>query len=175
MRKLVPPDTHFISAAQGWLGLENPAEARAELNSVSREQQKHPAVLEVRWEIATAEKNWSGALDIARQQLEAMPKDPGPWLHQAYALRRVPEGGLRAAWDALLPAAEMFSTEATIPYNLSCYACQMGKLDEAREWFKRAIKVGGKEQMKSMALNDPDLQPLWEEIKKTSHSSATRS
>jgi len=30
----------------------------------------------------------------------------------------------------------------------------------------RARKIGGPETIKQMALNDPDLEPLWEEIRK---------
>jgi hypothetical protein len=41
----------------------------------------------------------------------------------------------------------------------------MQQLDEARIWLKRAVQVGGKERIKQQALSDPDLQPLWEEIR----------
>ncbi len=57
---------------------------------------------------------------------------PAGWLHRAYALRRVANGGLPQAWDALLPAAEKFPGEPVIAYNLSCYACQMQQLDASR-------------------------------------------
>ena len=90
---------------------------------------------------------------------------PAGWLHRAYALRRTPDGGLAKAWDALLPAAEKFPKEPTVLYNLSCYACQMQQLDIARRWFKKALKVGGRENVKRMALADGDLQPLWDEIR----------
>jgi hypothetical protein len=39
----------------------------------------------------------------------AMPDDAFGWLHQAYALRRITGGGIQAAWDALLPAADSIS------------------------------------------------------------------
>ena len=56
------------------------------------------------------------------------------------------------------------ATNAVIAYNLSCYACQMNKLTEARAWFHRATKTGDKDVMKKMALEDEDLKPLWAEI-----------
>jgi len=40
----------------------------------------------------------------------------------------MPLGGAKAAWDALLPAADKFPNNPNIPYNLACYACQMNKL-----------------------------------------------
>ena len=87
------------------------------------------------------------------------------WLHQAYALRRVPDGGVQRAWDALLPAAARFPKEAIIPFNLACYACQTGKLDAARDWLRRAVAISDKEAIKAMALGDSDLEPLWEELR----------
>ena len=44
------------------------------------------------------------ALRVARLLVQKAPKRATGWLHQSYALRRAPEGGLEAAWDALLPA-----------------------------------------------------------------------
>ena len=42
----------------------------------------------------------------------------------------------------------------------------MGALDEARQWLQRALAIAEKTQIKLMALNDEDLEPLWEEIKR---------
>ena len=165
MQALEPPDTHHLSAAIGWLELGNPAEAKAELDEVSPACQRHPDVLEVRWLLCAEQRDWSAALAAARAILQAAPKRASGWLHQAYALRRVPEGGLEKAWDALLLASKKFPKEPVIAYNLACYACQMNRLPEARTWLKRALKLGGKEEIKAMALRDSDLEPLWEEIR----------
>ena len=51
MQKLEPPETHHVSAAIGWLGLGNVAEAKAELRQLYAAWQNHPDVLEIRWEI----------------------------------------------------------------------------------------------------------------------------
>ena len=165
MQRLGPPDTHFLSAATGWLELGCRAEARKELDAISAAHQRHPDVLEIRWALCAEEKQWDAALEVARELLRQAPSRATGWLHQAYALRRVAGGGLEKAWQALKPAAEKFPKEAVIPFNLSCYACQMRQLDEARLWLKRALKIGGKEKIKRMALGDPDLQPLWDEIR----------
>ena len=37
--------------------------------------------------------------------------------------------------------------------------------DEARDWLDRAVKAGGREEIRKLALADNDLQPLWPEIK----------
>ena len=166
MPRLEPPDTHFLSAAIGWLELGNATEAEAELIQVSKANQNHPDILEVRWIILAQSKRWETALQIARALLKTAPNRSSGWLHQAHSLRRTAKNGLKLAWDALLPAYDKFPREPTIPYNLSCYACQMRQLEEARSWLRRALKVGDKDKIKQMALDDPDLQPVWEEIRK---------
>jgi Flp pilus assembly protein TadD len=135
-----------------------------ELNLVSAGNQNHADVLEARWTLCVHDKQWADALKIADLELKSAPDDAGGWLHRAYALRRVKNGGLPQAWDALLPAAKQFPKEPVIAYNLSCYACQMQQLDLAREWLQRAVQAGSKETIKKMALADDDLQLLWTEI-----------
>jgi Flp pilus assembly protein TadD len=166
MPTLEPPDCHYLSAAAGWIGLGNRAEAEAELARVSPAQQQHPDVLEVRWFIYAHGEQWNQALAVARAIVTQAPNRASGWLHQAYALRRVADGGVKEAWHALLPAFDKFPDEPVISYNLSCYACQMKQLEAARVWFKRAVVIGGKEKIKRMALADADLEPLWQEIKR---------
>ena len=165
MQKLEPPDTHYLLATVGWLELGNLAEAGAELAHVSAARQEHPDVLEVRWSLSAQQGRWQEALQVSQALLRRAPKRSSGWLHQAYSLRRVPDGSVQKASAALLPAYEKFPKESTIPFNLSCYACQMGQLDAARDWLQRAIAIGGKEKIQQMALNDSDLQPLWDEIR----------
>ena len=97
---------------------------------------------------------WEEGLQVARNLLHSAPERSSGWLHQSYAMRRVPNGGVQQAFDALLPAFEKFPEEPTIPYNLSCYACQLGDLQLAREWFHRALGVGNRDRIKQMARED---------------------
>ncbi len=165
MASLEPPDIFFLSAAIGWSELGVPAEAEAELARIAAANQNHADVLEVRWVLLAQAQRWDDALVIARRLLQNTPERSSGWLHHAYALRRATGGGLQPAWDALLPASEKFPSEPTIPYNLSCYACQLRQLEDARTWLRRAFQLGAKDKMKAMALEDPDLQPLWEELR----------
>jgi tetratricopeptide (TPR) repeat protein len=165
MPKLEPPDIFFLSAAVGWMELGDAAEAGAELEKISAPNQRQADVLEVRWMLLAQAGRWDDALEITQALVQAAPNRSSSWLHRAYALRRAANGGLQQAWDALLPAHEKFPREATIAFNLSCYACQLQQLEEARSWFHRALKLGGKNEIKAMALGDPDLEPLWVEIR----------
>jgi hypothetical protein len=166
MQPIEPPDSHRLLAAAGWLELGCPDEAQQELESMARENRTHPDSLEMLWLIQAEQQHWLGALATATQLVQIAPDRPAGWLHRAYAMRRVPEGGLQQAWDLLLPAADKFPKESVIPYNLACYACQLGRLEESRKWFKIAKGAGKPETMEAMALQDEDLRPLWNEIRK---------
>ena len=162
---LDPSLAHVLRAAVGWLELGNAAEARAELSQVPAAASHHPLVLEAWWLVYTREKDWAAALEVSRVEEQAAPQSPSGPLHHAYALRRFEKGGLQAAWDVLRPAADQFPTEPTIPYNLACYACQLGRLDEARSWFEAALRLGDPQGLRRLGLEDPDLEPLWPEIR----------
>jgi Flp pilus assembly protein TadD len=160
------PDCHYFSAALGWFELGNLVESKAELRHLSREHLDHPAVLELRWLIGAREQRWPECYELAEKLIQFAPENPSGWLHRAYALRRLPKGGgVEQAWTALLDAFERFPREATIAYNLSCYACQMRKLDDARLWLERAMQFGDRERLRNLALADEDLRPLWDEIR----------
>jgi hypothetical protein len=154
-------DIRRVNAALGWLGLDSPADARAELEAISSAQQSHPLVLETHWRICAHEENWRDGLAVAERELATIPGEASGWLHRAYALRRIDGGGLAQAMEALLPAADKFPREPVIPYNLACYSCQMNQLDAARRWLDRAVTIGGQDIIKKMALADEDLKPLW--------------
>lgn len=162
---LEPPDTFFFSSAAGWLELGNPHEAEAELKQLSLAASQVPDVLELTWLVYAKLGRWQDGLKSAQKLLEVAPDRPSGWLHRAYAIRRLPDGSLQEAWEALLPAHRRFPGESLIPYNLSCYACQMGDLDTARKWLEKAVECDGLEPIRKLALADEDLMPLWEEIR----------
>lgn len=166
MPALEPPDTHYLSAAEGWLALGNHAEAFEELDRISGAFREHPDVLELWWEVYARVRNWELALKAARRLTEVAPDRASGWLHQAYATRRCPTGGLAKARAVLQPACEWFPEEPVIPYNLACYAAQLDQLDEAFEWLRKAVKAAGKaERIREMAEQDPDLEPLRHRLK----------
>ena len=168
MEPLEPPDTHYLSAALGWLELGNAAESICELGQIRPENVNHPDVLEVRWMVLARLEDWNGALLAARELVQQAPSRASGWLHHSYALRRVATGGLQAAWEALLPAWEQFPKEPIIAYNLACYACQLGEGRHAMVWLRRAMDVGEKMHIRAMALADEDLKPLWPSIRRFS-------
>jgi hypothetical protein len=59
-----------------------------------------------------------------------------------------------------------FPSEYLIPYNLACYCAQLGELEESMQWFKKAMVIDTKAVQK-IAVDDPDLQPLWDSMSGT--------
>jgi hypothetical protein len=158
---LQPPDTHHLSADIGWLELGDHVEAGLEIARISPQALEHPDVLEVRWNICAAGKSWDTGLEIARLLLRTAPERVTGWVHGAYSLRRASHGGLDQAWNLLHAAYEKFPREVVIPYNLACYAAQLGRSDEAWDWLHKAMDAAGDvATIKTMALADADLEPL---------------
>jgi len=156
---------HQLNSVLGWLELGNLKEARAELEHLAVEHADDPDVLEIRWTLHGREADWEGALAVAERLFEVRPESSVSWLHRAYALRRAASGGLVRAAEALRPAFEKFPDDPTIPFNLACYACQLGKLSDARTWLREAFQRGEHRHIKTMALSDTDLEKLWSEIR----------
>ncbi|HYG34569.1 MAG TPA: tetratricopeptide repeat protein [Clostridia bacterium] len=159
---LHPPDTHFLAAAEGWLGLNAPGEAAQELERIRPAMQTHPEVLRVRYHLYEKTSKWELAAETAQIICQIVPEIPFGWIHLAYALHELKR--TTEAYNVLLPIVSKFPDEYIIRYNLACYCCQLGELDEARTWLTRSIALAGPEEIKKMASTDPDLRPLWDEI-----------
>jgi len=164
MKAIEPPDLHHLRAASGWLLLGNDLEATEDLERISPQLRAHPDVLEVRWQLYARARKWEACLNIARAIVEIDPNRPSGWIGWAYAMRQVAGGGLQAAFDILLSVAEKFPAEPMIPFGLACYAGQMGRLEEASDWLRKAFAAahysGRGNRLKSMVLDQPELEPL---------------
>jgi hypothetical protein len=102
------------------------------------------------------------AAEVARSISVILPDNSWGWIHLAFSLHELKR--TKEVWNALLPFADKFPDDPTIRYNLACYSCQLGKLKEALRWIGKAIEVAGKKDIRLMALDDPDLEPLWNDI-----------
>jgi len=166
VKELSPDDHRHLEAAQGWLMLGDYLSANEELDNITPLFRVHPQVLVVRWMVYAKAEKWDVAFEIARTLVEQLPDDSFGWIHQAHALRRMEGGGVKAAWDALLPAVNLFPNEPAIAFDLACYSCQLGNLREAFAWLSKAIERGDENEIKTRALDAPDLEPLWSSIGK---------
>jgi len=162
IRDLGINDRRYLESAQGWLGLGRWMEANEELELITPKMRAHPDVLCVRWEVYAAAKKWEMAAEIARSISVMLPDFAFGWIHWAYSLHEMKR--TKEAWGVLLPVADKFPGEHTIPYNLACYACQLGDAKAGWQWLEKALEIADESAVKLQALEDPDLEPLWREI-----------
>jgi hypothetical protein len=62
----------------------------------------------------------------------------------------------------VLNAEPKFPNEAIIKYNLACYFCQLGEIETAKNYLKKAFEIDL--NWRTAALEDEDLKPLWESL-----------
>ena len=161
MQSLSVGDRRYLEAAEGWLGLANWQEAKAELDSVSPQGREHPAVLCMRWNIHAAAKQWEAAEIVARKLSQLLPELPFAWIqlaHSLHALKRTEE-----ARNVLLPVVDKFPGQSLMRYKLACYECKLGHMSQAQHWLQSALQGRDCGEVAQMALQDPELKPLWTE------------
>ncbi len=164
IRALPAPEIHHLNAAEGWLGLGNATEAEEELLKLSPSVNAHPDVLRVRYLLHQLKSEWDSAAEIAQLLCQIVPETPFGWIHLAYALHELKR--TKEAYQVLIPVLDRFPDEYVIRYNLACYSCQLGRLEEARSWLTKAVALAGSDTIKQMALTDPDLVSLRSEIQR---------
>ena len=156
------PDHFYMQASEGWLMLGDHLEALRELEWVSSAAQLHPAVLYQRWRILERQRKWDECLSVSQALLDRFPKDPNAWITHANTIYF--SGNPREAFLMLHPKLKEFPKVEAVPYNLACYKCQSGDMEEAVGWLKHALQLGHPAEIRARALSDTDLQPLWTNI-----------
>jgi predicted Zn-dependent protease len=166
IKPLDTPDCFHLDAAGGWLGLGDVESATSELREISPSEQTHPAVLSVLYEIYSRSAQWDKAADVAGELAEILPEESFVWINLAYATRRKTNGSIPEAKKILLGAQPKFSKQYLFPYNLACYCSQLGEMEQAEQWLKKAAAIDNA-AVKKMALKDTDLKPLWDRLGRT--------
>jgi len=152
-------DKRRFEAAQGWLGLGDWLSANAELEELPPTMRSHPDVLFLRCEIYSKAGKWEAVVEVASTLVSIVPKKRQGWIHRSFALHSLKR--TQEAFDLLLPASERFPKHWLIPYNLACYTAQLGRVADSEKWFKAAMALN-EQHVKEIAIDDPDLVPLWE-------------
>lgn len=149
-----------VTAAQGYLELGMPLEANEELEQIEAEQRGHTEVLAVRVRIYQVLKKWELMQAVAKR-LALIDPDNVQWtVSWAYATRRA--DSIDEARMILLNAVGRLPAAAVLHYNLACYECQLGDLEEAKSRLKRAFQLDSRYRLK--ALDEPDLEAVWSSL-----------
>ena len=164
MEQVGPPLAHHLNAVIGWIELGALQEAEREFTLIPRQFRHHPDTSLAEWELAAAARDWRRAINAARTAIQLAPERSDGWIKLAFALHEVRL--TQEAHETLTHIIGNFPTISIIPYNLECYAAQLGKLEEALSWINEAVKLGGIKEILKMARSDEDLRPLWPQLEK---------
>ncbi|MFX3681372.1 MAG: tetratricopeptide repeat protein [bacterium] len=136
-------------------------EASDELEMIQGDEALSADVMRLRIDLYHQAKHWDLLEAVAKALVRLCPKDEQGWVSWAWATRR--HKGIPEAKEVLLKAEPTIGdTSATLHYNLACYACQLGDMKEAKRRLSMACKMHP--DFKASALDDPDLQPMWDDI-----------
>jgi len=135
-------------------------EANTELDKIDPFNRAAPEVLALRIAIYRGLEKWELMQEIAKRLADFQPDDIQWTISFAYATRRA--DSIPAAKEVLLNAESKFPKEAAIKYNLACYFCQTGDIQNAKNYLKEAFEIDLNWRM--AALEDEDLKLLWESL-----------
>jgi tetratricopeptide (TPR) repeat protein len=151
-----------LEAAQGWIELGNWREANEELDCITPQLRAHPDVLAARWVVCSKAGNWTLALEIAGTLAAADPYNSIAVVRLASTLDKL--NRVKEACDFLIAAAPNFPEGYRLHYDLARYCCKLGKLKEALHYLETAFDSPATDDLRRKALDDPELEPLWENI-----------
>ena len=160
--KFSATDIHWLQAAEGWLELGNHVEADKELDNITPQLRAHTLVLQMRWRVHAQAKKWDRCVEIASTLTKLNPEDEQAVVNLGNALYF--SGRTQDAFDCVGGVMERFPKNPILRYNQACYAAQLGRLEEAKRWLEKAFELDDKKELKLMALEDPDLAPLWDSL-----------
>ncbi len=139
-----------------WLNLGDSAAARRELSQIEAKWSDFPRIIKLKWCICAAENQWHKALDWGRFLRRAVPQDATAWIQEAEALNALDR--TQESWELLLPAANLFKSEAAIPYLLACYSARLGSVQGATQWLRKAVQINPSIRVNFPLDGEPDLR-----------------
>jgi len=143
--------------ALGYLELGMAEDAWDELAALPTEFGELKPVKQLRVEILGRLKRWGEAAELCLPMLESEPSELFWWIQGAYTVRR--SESIEAAELILRRALAHHPPDNLLLYNLACYACVQGRMEEARDFLNQAI-LGNPETVVPMSLKDEDLVAL---------------
>jgi predicted Zn-dependent protease len=145
-----------LLAAQGYIELEMPVEALAELDVLPPEQRDSEEALQIRLFILMKTQRWGSAHEVCSLIRTLYPEGPAGYIHGAFCLHE--HGRTLEARDLLLSGPASLASEATYFYNLGCYCAVLGDLGAAREYVTTSCQMD--EKFSQIAKLDPDLKEI---------------
>ncbi|MGH8093419.1 MAG: tetratricopeptide repeat protein [Chthoniobacterales bacterium] len=149
-------DELHLRAACAYIELGMFNEAQAEFERIDGSSRVLPELLASRIPLYRVSEKWDLMAIVAKKLTEWNPAEPRNFVDWADAVRRTES--VHAAHAILMRAADLHPGYPTIQFNLARYEAQMGSLDRAKAYLKRATEIDPMFGM--MALDDRDLKSL---------------
>jgi len=149
----------------GYLNLEMVEEAQGELGAISPGLMASEEFLGLMATICLKSGNWEHLRTVSIILVSKWPGECMHWIWLGTATRHCLS--IAEAERVLQRALQTLPSEPLVHFNLACYAAQTGDLKLARERLARAINLDLTLRLK--ALDEPDLEPLWDDLGKTSN------
>ncbi|MEY2484611.1 MAG: hypothetical protein QOG67_2318 [Verrucomicrobiota bacterium] len=153
-------DLRHMRAAEGYLELGLYDEANAELERIDPLCRAASQVLTLQLCVYAGLEKWDLMQTVASKMAEHFPDDVQWRIWWAAAARRA--HSVESAKRILQKALETHPNDANVHYNLSCYESRLQHFRKAQRHLARAIQLDSRFQL--IALNDQDLEPLWEKL-----------
>jgi len=150
----------LLRYANGYRILEMFEDAERELEKIPAEEQLDDDPLRLKVALFQDFGKWQDMREAAAQLKDRHPEETGWWIAEAYATRRCLS--IEQAREVLMAGVERHPEEPCIQYNLGCYACVMGEIDEALTHVRKAIAIDP--SYSKMAMEDEDLEALRDEF-----------
>lgn len=134
-------------------------EAGIKIERISPDMRTHPDVLKLRYEIFRHEHRWHAAFDTAVAYSKKRPDDVEGWIGQAICLHEMKLS--QRALNTLLHIVDRFPTSEEIPFYISSFTCELGRLEQAKRWLFKALELcKNRQRLIAKAMNEADLEPL---------------
>lgn len=139
--RLTQADGFALRAAEGWLELNNPAEARAEMRRVTGQGAGCLEALLLRWRVFYETGRWNECLSAARALTRRYPEDVRGWVRLAETFYQLKQ--FQKAYRTAAAKVARFPDSSTLLHDAACYSCLVGRFEQAQSFFARAVTAEG--------------------------------
>lgn len=150
-----------LQYARGYLDLGMTKEAAQELGAVADKDSQSGDFLSVSISLHLGTKKWKRMELAAKKLSELEPENPFGWVNWAYALRE--RNQVKEALSVAETGLEFVPKEAVLWFNFACYCSLLGEVEDASQHLDEAVRLD--KAFEAEAVNDPDLDNLWQWIR----------
>ena len=151
-------DEFHFKAALVCLTELRPKEAAKHLEELSNEARTYSFFHALSENIFMATGDWQRLIDLGQQRTKRTPDESRGWIIQGIGLEKM--GKIQEAYSLLLEVLPKFSKDFFVHYNLACFACRLGRKDEAWSLLKSSFSMTTPETFERWTLSDDDLAPI---------------